>query len=120
MKNEIKVAKDLMTVAKGLDKSDAKIAKQIVGFVKELVAEEPKTASKEVKASVNPEDVRHVLDRFKNEKQISDEYWGRISEAIFDDVVQDVIETADNENWSDDDVRLAVGRAICKRFGIEF
>lgn len=46
------------------------------------------------------------------------DYGGRILEVIKDDVVADVEECADEE-WSDDDVRMAIGRAISKRLGAE-
>ena len=65
------------------------------------------------------QDVKNVLDSFLNQKQISDEYWPRIRDAIADDVALDVCETADPVDWTDDDVRLAVGRVLCQRLGIE-
>lgn len=49
---------------------------------------------------------------------ISDDYTGRITDAIIDDVVEDVELCADND-YTPDDVRLAVGRALCGRLGIE-
>ena len=49
---------------------------------------------------------------------ISRDYSKSIAEAIADDVARDVHETADHEDWNIDDVRLAVGRVLCKRLGI--
>lgn len=49
---------------------------------------------------------------------ISDDYTGRIVDAILDDVVEDVELCADDD-YTPDDVRLAVGRALCDRLGIE-
>ena len=50
---------------------------------------------------------------------ISRDYSKSIAEAIADDVARDVHETADHEDWDIDDVRLAVGRVLCKRMNIE-
>lgn len=49
---------------------------------------------------------------------ISRDYSKSIAEAIADDVARDVHETADHEDWCIDDVRLAVGRVLCKRLNI--
>lgn len=48
----------------------------------------------------------------------TDDYASRIWEAIKDDVVEDVLECAD-EHFSEGDVALAIGRAIAKQFGFE-
>lgn len=50
---------------------------------------------------------------------ISSDYAPVIINALADDVAQDVWETADRENFNDDDVRMAVGRVLMKRLGIE-
>ena len=49
---------------------------------------------------------------------ISRDYSKSIADAIADDVARDIYECADNEDWNIDDVRLAVGRVLCKRLGI--
>ena len=64
------------------------------------------------------QDVKAVLDSFLNQKQISDEYWPAIRDAIADDVALDVLETAEPAEWTDDDVRRAVGRVLCRKLGI--
>ena len=51
-------------------------------------------------------------------KCISTDYVGNIIDEILDDVMDDVELTADKE-WNEDDIRLAVGRVICDRLGIE-
>ena len=51
-------------------------------------------------------------------KCISTDYVGDIIDEIIDDVIDDVELTADKE-WNEDDIRLAVGRVICNRLGIE-
>ena len=38
-----------------------------------------------------------------------------ITDIIIDDVVKDVEECADGENWNDSDVRLAIGRVLIQR-----
>lgn len=50
---------------------------------------------------------------------ISDDYVNDIINDIIDDVYEDVATCADQENWNEDDVRLAVGRVLCDRLGIE-
>lgn len=52
-------------------------------------------------------------------KKMTDDYASRICDAIIDDVIEDVVECADEE-WSEGDVRLAIGRVLCSRLGIEF
>ena len=49
---------------------------------------------------------------------IPNEYASKIANVIAEDVAKDVNETADLEEWNQDDVRLAVGRVLCKRLGI--
>lgn len=50
---------------------------------------------------------------------ISEDYIRPIAEKIVEDVAQDIYETADREEWNSDDVRLAVGRVLCKKLKIE-
>lgn len=55
-------------------------------------------------------------------KDCVDDYATRIWEEIAKDVIDGVIEysgIADGEDFSDGDVCLAIGRAICQRLGIE-
>lgn len=46
------------------------------------------------------------------------EYADEIIDELGSEIVDDVIETAD-ESWCDDDVRLAIGRTIVKRINSE-
>ena len=48
---------------------------------------------------------------------IAEDYIDRITDIIIDDVIEDINETADPERWNNDDVRLAIGRVILKKFG---
>ena len=48
---------------------------------------------------------------------IAEDYIDRIMDIIIDDVIEDINETADPERWNSDDVRLAIGRVILKKFG---
>lgn len=50
---------------------------------------------------------------------ISQDYIRPIAEKIAKDVAKDIYEAADPENWNEDDVRLAVGRVLCKKLRIE-
>ena len=50
-----------------------------------------------------------------------DDYASKILEEISEDVISDVRETsglAEGEDFSDGDVKLAIGRALCTRLGI--
>ena len=59
---------------------------------------------------------RHML-------QITDyDYAERITDAIADEVAEDIRETSDfatTGEWSYGDMGLAIGRVLCKRLGIE-
>jgi len=46
-------------------------------------------------------------------------YSGKIMDAIRDDVLEDVKESSAFPNFNVDDVRLAVGRVLCKKLGLE-
>lgn len=53
---------------------------------------------------------------------ISDDYRYDIRRAIQDDVVADIVATSDfsrSGHWSQDDIRLAVGRVLIARIGID-
>ena len=52
-------------------------------------------------------------------KSMSDEYSGYIANGIMDDVVDDIHETADHEDWNDDDLKLAVGRVLMDKLSME-
>lgn len=43
----------------------------------------------------------------------------KLQDAIFEDVVKDVLETADKEEYNSDDVQIAIRRVIFNRMGIE-
>lgn len=59
------------------------------------------------------------IARFLCDFSCSD-YSGRILDRIENLIVDDVVETADSTAWNDDDVRLAVGRALCRALNIPF
>lgn len=59
---------------------------------------------------------RCLEDMFR--KCVSSDYTGDIIDNIIDDVIEDVELTADEE-WNEDDIKLAVGRVICDRLNIE-
>lgn len=53
---------------------------------------------------------------------ISEEYLYFICHAIRDDVLWDVKKTSawsENRTWSDDDIKLAVGRILMNKLGLE-
>ena len=49
---------------------------------------------------------------------ISLDYLRKIVPEIADDVAEDIYVSADLDTWSDDDIRLAVGRVLCNRLGL--
>ena len=49
---------------------------------------------------------------------ISKDYVRYIYTEISGDLIEDV-ETSADENYSIDDIRLAIGRVLCKRLGVE-
>lgn len=51
-------------------------------------------------------------------KAISGDYVNEIVDNIIDDVIDDIKETADKD-FNEDDIRLAVGRVLFDRLGIE-
>ena len=51
-------------------------------------------------------------------KSINEDYVRYIFTAISGDLIEDV-ETSVDENYSIDDIRLAIGRVLCNRLGIE-
>ena len=52
-------------------------------------------------------------------KSISDDYAVYIADNILDDVVEDV-KTSAGEDYSDEDVRFAIGRVLIDRLGIDY
>lgn len=49
---------------------------------------------------------------------ISSDYVRSIVDNLIDDVTEDVAATADVQ-WNEDDVRLAIGRVLIQKLGIE-
>lgn len=43
----------------------------------------------------------------------------KIVDMVIDEVIEDVKETADLDNWGSEDVRIALARAIKKKFSID-
>ena len=66
-------------------------------------------------------DVRSFLVR-ELKSAISDDYLYDICRAIRDEVLWDVKETSawsENRTWNDDDIKLAVGRVLMNKLGLE-
>lgn len=72
-----------------------------------------------VKLSGKDELIKSEANRLLR-KSISDDYCGRVIDAIIADVISDVDECADDLYWNEDDVKLALGRVLLERIGIEF
>lgn len=76
-----------------------------------------------IKDFKNPkEDYETVKNISKNllSKCISDDYVERILDKIIYDIFYDIIICADLDNFNEDDVRLAIGRTLCDKLGIEY
>lgn len=54
-------------------------------------------------------------------RQFTDDYSGALENELMQDVVSDVIECSDFENgyYATGDIKLAIGRVLCNRLGIE-
>lgn len=52
-------------------------------------------------------------------KSISEDYVVYIADNILDDVVEDIKASAD-EDYSDEDVKFAIGRVLIDRLGIDY
>ena len=52
-------------------------------------------------------------------KIVSDEYHSDVYKLLKDDVVADVVATADPVEWNEDDIRLAIGRVLLDRLSKE-
>lgn len=63
----------------------------------------------ENKKLINAVVLNHMVDIMD-----TDQAWS-VTGLIIDDVVKDVEECADGENWNDSDVRLAIGRVLIQR-----
>lgn len=46
-------------------------------------------------------------------------YAAAVADKALGEVVQDLVETADPDEWNSDDVQIAYGRVVAKRFGVE-
>ena len=68
---------------------------------------------------ISPEKLVGIIFDLNNDGPIPRDYIRPIAEKVVEEVAQDIYETADRENWNDDDVRLAFGRVICKHLKIE-
>lgn len=68
---------------------------------------------------VSPDHLADIICEMNVNGLIPQDYIHPIAEAITEAVAQDIYESADPSEWNDDDVRLAIGRVLCKRLGIE-
>lgn len=50
---------------------------------------------------------------------VSDDYHSDVYNLLKDDIVEDVVATADPVEWNEDDVRLAIGRVLLDRLSKE-
>lgn len=69
---------------------------------------------------INPDYLVDIMQDMNRNGLVSEDYIRPIAEKIVEDVAEDIYESADQDDWSEDDVRLAVGRVLCKKLRIEF
>ena len=50
---------------------------------------------------------------------VSDDYHSDVYKLLKDDIIEDVIDTADPDEWDEDDIRLSIGRVLLDRLSKE-
>ena len=60
-----------------------------------------------------------TMVRQELEEGIVEDYSDQITDAIVDDVAEGVLEAADPKEWNNCDVRLEIGRVLCRKLGID-
>jgi hypothetical protein len=73
---------------------------------------------KNIKALEKNSEIKHII-RSLLAYSVAGCYMENIVNNIKDDVIEDINESTDSEEWSSDDVRLAIGRVLSKRLNIE-
>ena len=68
---------------------------------------------------INPDYLVDIMRCMNIDGLVSEDYIIPIAEKIVEDVAQDIYESADQYDWSEDDVRLAVGRVLCRKLKVE-
>ena len=68
---------------------------------------------------ISPDYLTEIICDMNTNGPISQDYIFPIADKIVEDVAQDIYETTDAVGWNNDDVRLAVGRVLCKKLRIE-
>lgn len=54
------------------------------------------------------------------DKAVSEEYLEKVADAIYEDVKEDVMTASDYPHYSEDDIRMAIGRVLVRRLEIEY
>jgi hypothetical protein len=67
---------------------------------------------------INPDYLVDIMQGINRNGLVSEDYIRPIAEKIVEDVAQDIYESADQDDWNCDDVRMAVGRVLCRRLRI--
>lgn len=61
----------------------------------------------------------HAIIKKELENGIVPDYSAMLADEIMVEVARDVVETAAHGGWNDCDVRLAIGRVLMKKLGVE-
>ena len=71
------------------------------------------------KLGVTTEYIIDLIKELNRNGPIGTDYISSIAESCIGDIVDDMIASADNEDWDCDDLRMAFGRVLCKKLNCE-
>lgn len=54
------------------------------------------------------------------DKAVSEDYLEKVADAIYEDVKEDVMSASDYPHYCEDDIRVAIGKVLVKKIGIEY
>ncbi len=85
-------------------------------YLKALILRDKTETEREARweSSISGE-ISRLLD-----KAVSEDYLEKIADAIYEDVKEDIMTASDYPHYSEDDIRMAIGRVLVRRLGIEY
>lgn len=85
-------------------------------YLKSLILRDKAETEREARweSSISGE-ISRLLD-----KAVSEDYLEKVADAIYEDVKEDVMTASDYPHYSEDDIRMAIGRVLVRRLGIEY
>lgn len=106
------------------DKEAGKMVKRLNDYIDRLNAKIdalkriPPGEMKNMKALNKNKEIENTIRSLLSDA-VAGCYIKNVIDNIKDDVIEDVNDAADPEEWNDDDVRLSIGRVLYKRLNIE-